>query len=105
MVGVGGTKLTTNGAGGPWQSETTWHRCIVWGKLGEFDGRRCRTLMGERQRFHGGGCLGAHLRWGTLSQFDRGWHRDGKEDRRARRPEAAQSDALTATGSSTVSRE
>jgi single-strand DNA-binding protein len=19
-----------------WQSETTWHRCIVWGKLGEF---------------------------------------------------------------------
>ena len=21
---------------GEWQSETTWHRCIVWGKLGEF---------------------------------------------------------------------
>ena len=21
---------------GEWQSETTWHRCVVWGRLGEF---------------------------------------------------------------------
>jgi single-strand DNA-binding protein len=21
---------------GEWKSQTTWHRCIVWGKLGEF---------------------------------------------------------------------
>src|ERR1041385_3834530 len=21
---------------GEWQSQTTWHRCLVWGKLGEF---------------------------------------------------------------------
>ena len=21
---------------GEWRSETTWHRCIVWGKLGDF---------------------------------------------------------------------
>lgn len=21
---------------GEWQSETTWHRCVVWGKMGEF---------------------------------------------------------------------
>lgn len=26
MVGVGGTSLATNGAGGTWQSETTWNR-------------------------------------------------------------------------------
>ena len=30
------TKRSWKDKEGDWQSETTWHRCIVWGKLGEF---------------------------------------------------------------------
>ena len=30
------TKRSWKDCAGAWQSETTWHRCIVWGKLGAF---------------------------------------------------------------------
>lgn len=30
------TKRSWKDRDGNWQSETTWHRCIVWGKLGAF---------------------------------------------------------------------
>ena len=30
------TKRSWTDRDGQWQSETTWHRCIVWGKLGDF---------------------------------------------------------------------
>ena len=30
------TKRSWKDRDGEWQSETTWHRCIVWGRLGEF---------------------------------------------------------------------
>src|ERR1051326_3969646 len=42
---------------GDWRSETTWHRCLVWGKLGEFAATLVKgahvQIEGEiRQREH-----------------------------------------------------
>ena len=50
MLSLATKRSWKNRESGEYQSQTTWHRCIVWGKLGEYaatltKGATCRSKV------------------------------------------------------------